>query len=434
MSNIQANIHMPMWAKVALGVILTPIVVVVLLAVALYLPPVQKWAVDKASEYASRETGMEISVGGVHLAFPLDLSLEEVKCLKQNDSLPQVKDTILLVKQAVVDVQLLPLLNSNVVINQIELNQGHFNTSDFIHEARVKGYVGRLLVDNTPPPVASVALDSSVVRLSSIILTDARVNVELSDTVPPDTTETENLWKIYVRDLSIQNSKVTVHMPGDTLQVGAMLADAKAKEGYFDLNKGLYQVNHLALAKSAITYDNNFERRLPYSTNYLDAFDANHIALSDITLKVDSIYYCDPADIRLKIREAAMKEKCGLTLTSLKADIAMDSTKLKVDGALATQNSNAKLSVRINGNGNKGQGDKGQGDKGVYDDLFDFDNNRIEAKVDGTIGYQDLKMIVGSNVRNMPMYPLSVKGEVNGNMKQMTIREMSVNWPTVLTA
>ena len=93
MSNVQANIHMPMWAKVALGVILTPIVVVVLLAVALYLPPVQKWAVDKASEYASRETGMEISVGGVHLAFPLDLSLEEVKCLMQNDSLPQVKDT-----------------------------------------------------------------------------------------------------------------------------------------------------------------------------------------------------------------------------------------------------------------------------------------------------------------------------------------------------
>ncbi|MBQ1650259.1 MAG: hypothetical protein II055_03900, partial [Prevotella sp.] len=276
----------------------------------------------------------------------------------------------------------------------------------------------------------------SVVRLSSIILTDARVNVELSDTVPPDTTETENLWKIYVRDLSIQNSKVTVHMPGDTLQVGAMLADAKAKEGYFDLNKGLYQVNHLALAKSAVTYDNNFERRLPYSTNYLDAFDANHIALSDITLKVDSIYYCDPADIRLKIREAAMKEKCGLTLTSLKADIAMDSTKMKVDGALATNNSNAKLSVRINGNGNgnKGQGDKGQGDKGVYDDLFDFDNNRIEAKVDGTIGYQDLKMVVGSNVRNMPMYPLSVKGEVNGNMKQMTIKEMNVNWPTVLTA
>jgi hypothetical protein len=348
MNNIQANIHMPMWAKVAFGVILTPIVLVVLFAVALYLPPVQKWAVDKASEYASKETGMEISVGGVHLAFPLDLSLEEVKCLKQNDSLPQVKDTILLVKQAVVDVQLLPLLNSNVVINQIELNQGHFNTSDFIHEARVKGYVGRLLVDNTPPPVASVALDSSVVRLSSIILTDARVNVELSDTVPPDTTETENLWKIYVRDLSIQNSKVTVHMPGDTLQVGATLADAKAKEGYFDLNKGLYQVNHLALAKSAITYDNNFERRLPYSTNYLEAFDANHIALSDITLKVDSIYYCDPADIRLKIREAAMKEKCGLTLTSLKADIAMDSTKLKVDGALATNNSNAKLSVRIN--------------------------------------------------------------------------------------
>jgi len=76
MAKEQAIIRIPKWAKIVGGVILTPIILVVLLAVALYLPPVQKWAVDKASEYASKETGMDISVNGVHLAFPLDLSVE----------------------------------------------------------------------------------------------------------------------------------------------------------------------------------------------------------------------------------------------------------------------------------------------------------------------------------------------------------------------
>ena len=409
--------------KTLLWGLLTPIAVVVLLAVALYLPPVQKWAVDRASEYASRETGMEISVGGVHLAFPLDLSLEDVKCLRQNDSLPQVKDTIALIHQAVVDVKLLPLFKGNVVIDQVEINQAHFNTSDFIHEARVRGYVGRLLIDNEPPPVATIALDSSVVRLSSIVLDDARVNVELSDTVPKDTTESENLWKIYVRDIAMSNVDATVHMPGDTMQIAASLKEAKAREGFFDLNKGLYQVTHLGISNSALSYDDNFKQRIPLRDNPIDAFDANHIAMTGININVDSIYYCAP-DIRLLVRDATLKERSGLEISALKADVAIDSAQMKVDGTVATPYSKAALNLAMRPN---------------PVDTLDIDNGRIDAKIDASIGNADLlrfsQGFVDTGIsRSLPKYPLTVKGEAHGNMRQMDIRQMNIDLPTVLSA
>ena len=64
--------------KAAGWVLLTPICLVLLLFVALYIPPVQKWAVDLAADYLSSETGMQVSVGSVRLKFPLDLSMGDV--------------------------------------------------------------------------------------------------------------------------------------------------------------------------------------------------------------------------------------------------------------------------------------------------------------------------------------------------------------------
>ena len=395
-------------AKTAVGIILTPIVLVALLAVALYLPPVQKWAVDQASEYASKETGMEISVGGVHLVFPLDLSLEEVKCLKQNDSLPQLKDTVALVRQAIVDVQLLPLFDGNVVVNQIEINQAHFNTVDFIDAAKVKGYVGRLFIDNTPPPVASVALDSSIVRLSNVMLADGKIDVLLADSVPPDTTETENLWKIYVRQFTVHNSQLTLKLPTDSATgkrplIATTLNDVSAKEGFFDLNRGLYEVGSMAVNKSKFSYNKD-------------------LALSDINLRVDSIYYCDP-DIRLNIREASLTEQSGLVLKSMTAKVVIDSTKMAVDGNMATPTSQIALNLKMRPNPVTS---------------LDLDNGQIDAKIDAAIGRRDLMKFAGAslpkNLRDSwPQAPLTVKGVMHGNMKEVYIPWLTAELPTAFS-
>ena len=114
------------WIGIA---VLIPILLCLLLTVLIYLPPVQNWAVKKVAAIASEKTGMEISVGHVSLAFPLDLQLDDFKAIKQNDSLPQVRDTIADVHRLVADVRLLPLFRSRVVIDELSFHQARINTN-----------------------------------------------------------------------------------------------------------------------------------------------------------------------------------------------------------------------------------------------------------------------------------------------------------------
>ena len=61
---------MKRYAKWAGITVLTPLVLILLLSILLYLPPVQNWAVKQVAAYASESTGMDISVKQVRLVFP----------------------------------------------------------------------------------------------------------------------------------------------------------------------------------------------------------------------------------------------------------------------------------------------------------------------------------------------------------------------------
>ena len=114
------------WIGIA---VITPLLLFIILAVLLYLPPVQNWAVQKVVAVASEKTGMEITVEHVSLVFPLDLGIEGFRMLHQNDSVKDVTDTIADVRKLVVDVRLLPLLKKRVVIDELSLHQAKVNTN-----------------------------------------------------------------------------------------------------------------------------------------------------------------------------------------------------------------------------------------------------------------------------------------------------------------
>jgi uncharacterized protein involved in outer membrane biogenesis len=201
------------WMGIA---VLTPILLFVLLTILLYIPPIQNWAAKKVAAYASEETGMEITVGRVALKFPLDLSVTDFRMIKANDSIPGVRDTIADVGELVVDVQLLPLFKKKVEIDALEFNRLKVNTDGLIPEARVKGRLEHFALESH-----GIDLKAKTLRVNTAQLKSADVSVELSDTVPPDTTESENFWKIYVDELNIDKTRIAVHTPDDTTSVQA---------------------------------------------------------------------------------------------------------------------------------------------------------------------------------------------------------------------
>ena len=167
------------WIGIA---VLIPILLCLLLAVLIYLPPVQNWAVKKVAAIASEKTGMEITVGHVSLAFPLDLQLDDFKAIKQNDSLPQVRDTIADVHRLVADVRLLPLFRSQVVIDELSFHQARINTNGFISDLRIKGELQELWLSSK-----GIDLDKETVEVNG-----ARLHGASMQTVSPSARPTSD--------------------------------------------------------------------------------------------------------------------------------------------------------------------------------------------------------------------------------------------------
>ena len=404
------------WLGIA---ILIPILLFCLLAVLLYLPPVQNWAVKRVAAIASEKTGMEISVEHVNLEFPLNLGVEGVRVIK-----PQLdasggktlqKDTVADIRKMVVDVQLKPLFKGQVEVDKLDLEGVKVNTTDFISDTQVKGTLGKLSLESH-----GIDLKGEQLRVNTAQLEDANVDVILSDTAAVDTTESKNKWKILVDDLSIKRSDVRVHLPGDTLQVTAHLGETKARNGSFDFGKKDYRLGQFEWKDGRFKYD---DRSQPQQA---EGMDYSHLSLNEINMALDSVSFNDKG-LLLRVKEAAMKEKSGMELRELSGSMALE--REKAGGDLS----------RLRVNDLRARTSESSVDGRLVMDLNTFDDEnpgKLHATVDATIGKQDIVRAAGGLPqqfkRKWPNQPLTVKGVVSGNMRQAKFDGLHVKLPGAL--
>lgn len=394
--------------KIIGWVIVTPIVLFIVATLLLYFPPFQNWAVGKVAAIASEKTGMTITVEHVNLQFPLNLGISGLRVIQPNDSLPQVRDTIADVGHLVADVQLLPLFSKQVEVDELDFHRLKLNTVNLIHSARVKGKVGRLRIVSH-----GIDLGRERLRVNDAMLTDGNIDVALSDTVPPDTTESKNYWKISVDRLHIARTHAAVHMPGDTLRIGVGMKRLIASKGYFDLYKVLYQVNRLDWTGGELTYDDRFQPRAR-------GLDTNHISLSDISLGVDSLKYLEPA-LSLRLRECCFEEKSGIKVNRLSGPLSLDSTHIWLpDLTLQTPHSKVKAKFDMD-----------------FNAFADNNPGKMNASVNASIGRGDIMMFLGQMPsgfrRKWPLQPLRVDGSISGNLKRADMRRLSIDLPTAFS-
>lgn len=387
--------------------IVTPFFLFFILSVLLYVPAVQNWTVRAVADYASAKTGKYISVDYVCLSFPLDLSLSGFRMIQPNDSLPQVKDTVADIGNLVVSVKLMPLFQQQVEIDRLDFNKLKLNTADFIHEARIKGTMGRLSVKSH-----GIDWSKEFINVDDAILKDANLKVELSDTVPPDTSKTPNYWKIKVDRLNIKNTFADIHMPGDTLSVKAFVGNAMAVEGYFDLFKNLYELRHFTLDAKKISYDNNFKSKVR------GIIDPNHVSLNDVAVAVDSLNFIAP-NLTALVRSCKFKEKNGIEIADIAGKIEMDSLQLRLP-QIKIQTPSSWLRARL------------------FMDLSAFRDScpgNMHLVADASFAKRDIMMFLSDmpkSFRNWyPNKPLTVNTVVDGNMHHVRFRLLNIVLPSV---
>lgn len=396
------------WIGIA---VLPPILLFLILAALLYLPPVQYWAAKKVAAVASEKTGMEITVEHVNLEWPLNLGIDGFRALHQNDSLPQVKDTIADVRHLIADIRLWPLLQKRVVINQLALRQAKINTNGFISDVRIKGEMGELWLASK-----GIDLDKETVEVNGARLSDAKLDINLTDTAAIDTTETTLKWRIDADSLSFNRSTLMLHLPGDTLNVSAYLDKAVVHEATIDLGTGIYQVASLDWHDGSLNYDNRQEPAMK-------GFDYNHIALTDIQFRSDTIRF-SPQGLTLGFKNCSMKEKCGIEIQQLSGSLHLDSTYNNIQlpaMMLRTPDSDIYAEMDM--------------DFTAFDEL---NPGNMKMRLNAQIGKQDMMKLLGDMpqkfVQHYPNHPLAIKGSINGNMQQMEFTGLDINLPTAFHA
>ena len=371
------------WIGIA---VLTPILLFIILAALLYLPPVQNWVAQKVVSIASEKTGMEISVGHVNLEFPLDLGIDDFRMLHANDSVTDVTDTIADVRHLTVNVRLLRLLRKKVVIEELSFRQAKINTNGFIDDLRIKGQFQELWLASK-----GIDLDKETVLVNGARLSDAQLDINLTDTTAVDTTESNLTWVIDADSLCISRADVTLHLPNDTLDFNLALGKAVAREVTADLARPFYKVGSLDLADGRLDYE--------------------PIGLSDVTLGIDSIRYL-PTGTSFFVRKTELKDKSGLKITELTGGVNLDSTYNHIRlplMTLKTPDSNIMLEA----------------------DIFKM---RLFAQ----LGKQDIFTVAGKLpqkfTEHFPNQPLIIRGSADGNMKHLDLTGIDIDLASALHA
>ena len=408
-------------------------IVAVLLALPLmvYLPPVQKWLVEKATLIASDATGMDISIGAVSLRFPLILSLEDVVVARAADNAIERSDTIASVHRVDATLALLPLFSGRAELGGFTFSDAQLNTHDLIGGTQVSGTVGDFSLG------ASTAWwNKGEVDLSSLLLADADLFIHLSDTAAVDTTSSDTLlWRIALHEATLRNVSCRVCMSGDSVIVAATLASAAARGGDIDLAEERYSVASLSIDNSSLTFDQPYTPRLSQAQPAA-LIDYSHLSLSDVSLSVDSIVFrtlpqssvsptgsAPPVSpfLTLAVRSAAMKEQCGLQISDLAASIALDSLGIRVPTfSLRTPYSTLFSQASIN--------------YSDFDELqiLNSESGTSKINLDASLSRHDLAHFYP--LKNFPDWPLTVKAKASGNVAVVDIETLNIDIPTVLHA
>ncbi len=382
----------------------TPIALFLLLAILLYIPPVQNFAVHQVANYLSDNLGMDVRIDKVRLAFPLDLAVHHMTAVEKGD-------TLLNADHLRLNVKLMPLFEGRADVDGFELYGLVIDTKSYISDTRIKGYAGQLTA-----AAHGVDWEKELVNLDHARLHDADIYVTLSDTAKKDTTESKAKWNIAVKKVDIERSKVHLQMPGDSMRIYANLGLAALRGGAFDTGRNYYAVKALQLQDCDVSYD------IPY-IKPVAGIDPNHIEVKRLTLMLDTLSYNNEGVLRAGLRGLTLHEKCGLDVTRLSGSVYMDTMQLRLP-ALQLRTPASRIDADV---------------------AFDFKafsagkGGHCQAMVDASIGYDDIRTLATGYVdkaylRALPHKPLAIKGTMSGNIDHLRLPSLTLNMPGVLQA
>ena len=389
--------------KYVLRTLLAVVLLIVLLAASLYLPPVQKWVVNRLTVYLQEETGLEVSIGSVHLVFPLDLQIGQLHVV-------QPPTDVIDVEHALIDLDLTRLLTLHVGVEAIELSDGSIYTTELIETLALEGSIGclRIVADD-------IDLREQRVNVTDALLSGCVLDIQLREAAEKDTTESAPVdWQIDVEKLKIANSKLKVQ--GESLGFVASVAirDASLDTGDISLRQGIYRIGNISLSADSLSYD------IPQAEPVM-GLDVNHMRFCDVELGLEQLSFNqNTSALNVQLRRLAFREKSGFQLENLAVNLALDSSRLTAAGLdLKTLHSSVCGNIEA---------------------ALQFpQSGDLKADVQASLGSEDILCLAAAYIPKelaacYPKQPLNINLFADGNKDCLSLQTCNVVMPTVFDA
>lgn len=190
------------WMAIAVAI---PIVLVALLVLLFYLPPVQDFVVPRAMAYISEQTGYDISVDRLRITPLLDIDMQGL-VVRDGEG-----DTLIAARDAIIDLDFSEIKEQRIGLDGLTLTDATVNTKEMIASVVVKGKLQELKAHD----------DIDILRhhlaLDDVTALGLDADVVLRDTVVEDTTESAPLdWTISIGRAAIDDAHVRLTMADST--------------------------------------------------------------------------------------------------------------------------------------------------------------------------------------------------------------------------
>ena len=385
----------------------SPFILFALLCVLLYLPPVQRFAVEKASTIASQSTGLDIRVGRLALSFPLDLVVDDVWAVQ-----PETSDTLLSFERLKVELRFWKLLKKEIEIEEISIRNAIVNSRDFIDGMAINGHLGEFFLESH-----GVIFSPETARVNDFYVKNTDLTLTLNELASSDTTASEALnWKIILEKIDFENVAFALRMPKDSLFLRTDFPKVSLRDGLVDLCKSSYFVKRFSINEAAVAYDMGLEAHLLPSESLNKGLNPSHLSFENIDLQVDSAYYCG-RDIRALISRFDWKERSGLELVSTEGRIVADDEKIGIPKlVMKTTDSFLDLQTEIG-----------------WDVLEMKRSGLLSTRLSAEFGKADMVKAVGGMdpefVKTYPSKPLRVAMRADGDLNRLQLKTLSAELP-----
>ena len=410
------------WLLLAL---LFPFFLFITLTVLFYLPPVQDWAVGLATRKLSEATGKKVSVERLRITPLLDVEMEGL-LIRQTERLTDSDlqlsfhdrpdrlhpDTLVYAQRCIVDLDMTSLLGGRVAVDAFDLRGTRLDTQDLIDAMVLDGRLERIGFN-----AHDIELKARRVRLSQARLEHCNLDIALRDTLvtEEDTTTMEIPWRVNFRDISLQDARVTFHGIRDSLSVRADVERLGLGQAMLDLEKNRLCVEDLDARIRQVDYDQNFVPRR-------EGLDPGHIQLTGIRAALPVLEFdMNSGSLHARLKELQARDKSGLTLSHLSADVELDSARISLrDVSLRTPSSRLSAEADMD-----------------WDALTPRRRGRMDARISAELAREDVLLLAGGYLPDglSERYPdkiLTAEAEFTGNIDSVTLRSLRLELPEML--